>query len=110
MALFNAMHKNPAVTKKSLSFFAWVALGAFIYHWLPELIFPFLASLPLICWMGHGNPIAYTLGSGYYGFGILDLSLDWNYLGFLQPMYTPLWSNMNQMVSQPYYNICTHVG
>jgi hypothetical protein len=58
-----------------------------------------LASLPFICYFGHGNPIAYVLGSGYNGFGILDISLDWNYInGTLQPMYTPLWFNLNQGV------------
>lgn len=97
VALFNAMHKNPSVTKNSLKYFAYVAIGAFIYEWLPEFMFPFLASLPIICWMGHGNPIAYTLGSGTYGFGLLDFSLDWNYINsILQPMYTPLWAMLNQ--------------
>ncbi|KAK5129138.1 hypothetical protein LTR08_003803 [Meristemomyces frigidus] len=97
VALFNAMHRNPAVTKKSLTFFTYVALATFVWEWFPSLIFPLLASLPLVCWVGHGNPIAYVLGSGSYGFGILNLSLDWNYVGgVLQPMYTPLWSNVNQ--------------
>lgn len=98
VALFNAMHRNPSVTKKSLAFFGYVAVATFVWEWFPEYIFPLLASLPLICWMGHGNPIAYVLGSGSYGFGILDLSLDWNYIsGVLAPMYTPLWASMNQV-------------
>ncbi|KAF2717787.1 isp4 protein [Polychaeton citri CBS 116435] len=97
IALFNAMHKNPAMTKNSLAFFSYVATAAFCWHWFPELIFPLLASLPLLCWMGHGNPIAYVLGSGTYGFGILNLTFDWNYIsGLLQPMYTPLWANTTQ--------------
>lgn len=50
VALFNAMHKNPSVTKKSLTFFAYVAVGAFCWEWFPSLIFPLLASLPIICW------------------------------------------------------------
>ena len=37
------------------------------------------------------------MGSGYYGFGMLDLTLDWNYTGFFQPLYTPLWSNAHQI-------------
>lgn len=98
VALFNAMHKNPSMTKKALAFFAWVAVSFFCWEWFPEFIFPVLSSLPLLCWMGHGNPIAYVLGSGNYGFGILDISLDWNYInnGVLAPMYTPLWSAMTQ--------------
>lgn len=38
------------------------------------------------------------MGSGYYGFGMLDISLDWNYISFLQPLYTPLWANMSQAI------------
>lgn len=56
-----------------------------------------LSSLPLLCYMAHGNWIGYLLGSGYYGFGLLDISLDWNYISFFQPLYTPLWSNASQI-------------
>ncbi|OOG00122.1 hypothetical protein ASPCADRAFT_161658 [Aspergillus carbonarius ITEM 5010] len=96
VSLFNAMHKNPSVTKKALKYFAIVASVTFVYEWLPELIFPLLGSLPLICWFGHGNWKAFVLGSGTYGFGMLDLSLDWNYITFMSPYYTPLWSSLNQ--------------
>jgi OPT family oligopeptide transporter len=47
--------------------------------------------------MGHGNWQSYVMGSGYYGFGLLDVTLDWNYASFLQPLYTPLWSNASQI-------------
>ncbi|GIZ39931.1 hypothetical protein CKM354_000329300 [Cercospora kikuchii] len=97
IALFNAMHRNPSVTRRSLAFFTYCATAAFIWQWLPQYLFPLLISLPLLCWLGHGNPIAYVLGSGKYGFGILDFSLDWNYInGTMQSMYTPFWASTNQ--------------
>ncbi|KAF7956268.1 hypothetical protein EAE96_005188 [Botrytis aclada] len=98
VSLFNAMHKNPAVTKKSLKFFGIVACCAFCYEWFPTVIFPLLSSIPLICYFGHGNWKAYLMGSGYYGFGLLDISLDWNYVSYWSPLYTPLWSNANQFI------------
>ncbi|TGO18930.1 hypothetical protein BPAE_0360g00010 [Botrytis paeoniae] len=98
VSFFNAMHKNPAVTKRSLKFFAIVACCAFCYEWLPSVIFPLLSSIPLMCYFGHGNWKAYLMGSGYYGFGILDISLDWNYVAFWSPLYTPLWANANQFI------------
>ncbi|KAL3419940.1 small oligopeptide opt family [Phlyctema vagabunda] len=91
------MHRNPSVTANSLKFFTWVALATFVYQWFPSFIFPMLSSLPLICYMGHGKWIAYLVGSGYNGFGILNLSLDWNYIGFWQPFYTPLWANAHNI-------------
>ncbi|MCJ1310233.1 hypothetical protein MMC25_003895 [Agyrium rufum] len=97
VALFNAMHKDPATTKKSIRFFAIVAVSAFVYEWFPSLIWPMLGSLPLLCYFGHGKWKAYVMGSGTYGFGLLDVSLDWNYISFLSPLYTPLWSTMTQV-------------
>lgn len=97
VAILQAMHRNPAATKKSLRFFGVVAVSAFVWQWFPGLIWPMLSSLPLLCYMGHGNWIAYILGSGYNGFGLLDLTLDWNYASFLGPLYTPLWSSMHQV-------------
>lgn len=58
VALLNAMHKSPAATAKALRYFAMVATAAFCYEWFPSLIWPMLGSLPLLCYMGHGNWIA----------------------------------------------------
>lgn len=56
-----------------------------------------LSSLPLLCYLIPGNRVAYFLGSGYSGFGLLDISLDWNYASFFQPLYTPLWASVSQI-------------
>ncbi|CAK7200166.1 hypothetical protein SEUCBS139899_002857 [Sporothrix eucalyptigena] len=95
--LFNAMHKNPSVTSKSIKFFAIVGCATFCYQWLPSMLFPMLSSLPVLCYMAHGNWKGFLAGSGYYGFGILDFSLDWNYISFFSPLYIPLWSNASQI-------------
>ncbi|PCG92141.1 Oligopeptide transporter OPT superfamily [Penicillium occitanis (nom. inval.)] len=97
VALLNAIHKNPALTAESLKYFAIIATCAFCWAWYPSLIWPMLSSLPLLCYMGHGNWISYILGSGSSGFGILDLTLDWNYASFFSPLYTPLWSTATQV-------------
>lgn len=97
VALLNAMHRNPAMTRRSLRYFTIVAAVTFCYQWFPSLIWPMLGSLPLVCYMGHGNFVAYVLSSGNYGFGMLDLSLDWNYASFFAPLYTPLWSSASQI-------------
>lgn len=57
-----------------------------------------LSSLPIVCYMAHGNWVGYLLGSGYYGFGILTLSADWNFVSFLSPNYSPLWANASLIV------------
>ncbi|KAK3346669.1 oligopeptide transporter 6 [Lasiosphaeria hispida] len=97
VALFNAMHHNPSVTKKSLRFFSYVAVATFIWQWFPGFVFPMLSSLPLVCYFAHGQWRGFIMGSGTYGFGMLDISLDWNYAAFWQPLYTPLWANASQI-------------
>ncbi|EFX04527.1 isp4 protein [Grosmannia clavigera kw1407] len=97
VALLNAMHRNPTVTKKSLKFFAYVSCITFVYQFFPGVIFPMLSSLPLLCYMAHGKWKGFVLGSGYYGYGLLDISLDWNYIGFFSPLYTPLWANASMI-------------
>ncbi|KAK4218481.1 oligopeptide transporter 6 [Rhypophila decipiens] len=97
VALFNAMHKNPSVTKNSIRFFTYVAVATFVWQWIPGFIFPLLSSIPLLCYFAHGQWKGFVMGSGYHGFGMLDLTLDWNYATFWQPLYTPLWANASQI-------------
>lgn len=98
VSLFNAMHRDPRRTSSSLQFFSWTASAAFLYQWLPSFVFPLLSSLPVLCWMGHGSWVAFVLGSGTLGFGLMDLSMDWNYIAFLSPLFTPLWANTNRFI------------
>lgn len=98
VSLFNAMHGDPRQTAASLRVFLVIASAAFLYQWLPSFAFPLLSSLPLLCWVGRGSWRAFVLGSGSLGFGLMDLSLDWNYVAFLSPLFTPLWANANRFV------------
>lgn len=94
--LLNAMHRNPSITFNAMRFFWVVAVCAFVYQWFPSFFWPMLSSLPILCWAGAGQGITYLMGSGTYGFGLFDVSLDWNYISFFEPLYTPLWANVNK--------------
>lgn len=39
VALLNAMHRNPTVTKRSLKFFGYVSCVTFVYQFFPGVIF-----------------------------------------------------------------------
>ncbi|EFY84304.1 oligopeptide transporter OPT family [Metarhizium acridum CQMa 102] len=98
VALFNAMHSTSLVThNKYLKFFAYVSCITFCWQWIPGVICPMLSSLALLCYMAQNSWTGFNLGSGYSGFGVLNVSLDWNYAGFFRPLVTPLWSNVSQM-------------
>jgi OPT family small oligopeptide transporter len=69
--------------------------AAFFYHFLPGFIAPTLSSMALLCWTLKDSPVAQVLGSGMNGMGILNLSLDWSYIGATSPLYTPWWAQLN---------------
>ena len=66
VSLFNAMHKNPSVTKNSIRFFAYVAVATFIYPMVPWLYLSYaqLAAPALL----HGTR---QLDRIYHGIWIL---------------------------------------
>lgn len=52
--LFNAMHKNPSVTSRSIKFFSIVGVATFCYQWLPSFIFRgSLSPHPVFSYVSH---------------------------------------------------------
>ncbi|CAG8654930.1 14982_t:CDS:10 [Dentiscutata erythropus] len=43
------------------------------------------------------NNVIATLGSVYKGAGILNFSFDWNAISYIAPLYTPWWSQVNNL-------------
>ncbi|KAK3324932.1 oligopeptide transporter OPT family [Apodospora peruviana] len=100
VSLFNALHskkRGSTIVSSPLRFFAIVAGTAFCWQWVPGVIFPMLASPPILCYLISNSAIGYILGSGRLGFGLLTLTLDWNYASFFQPLYTPIWADLSQI-------------
>ncbi|KAI9284990.1 OPT oligopeptide transporter protein-domain-containing protein [Umbelopsis sp. AD052] len=78
--LFRTLRKDTfdkSAASKQLRIFAIVAVGIYLWEFLPEYIFPFLSSLAVICWFAPHNPTAKFVGSGIGGMGFLNFSLDW---------------------------------
>lgn len=71
----------PHATRLHLTRTLYSFLGIFSWQFLPAVIFPTLTSIAVLCLMNNKSLIMRTLGSGYDGFGLLDLSLDWSVVG-----------------------------
>ncbi|KAH6887606.1 OPT oligopeptide transporter [Thelonectria olida] len=57
----------------------WVLLFAtFAWQFLPEYIFPFVASLAPLCWFASRNHTVNFLGAGRGGMGLLNITLNWS--------------------------------
>lgn len=95
VSLFNTLHDTEsALTKKRMRFFVIAFAMIFVYQFIPTTLFPTLSSVAVLCYF-HRSRLMQILSSGYSGFGILNLSFDWNVLGNSGPLFQPWWAAMN---------------
>lgn len=96
VTLFETLHlgdkTNVDETKERMNFFTYSFAGIFSYQFLPAVIFPGLTSLATLCLISNKSSVMRILGSGYDGFGIGNLSLDWSAIGSTGPLYTPFFA------------------
>ncbi len=57
----------------------WILLLAtFVWQFLPEYLFPFVASLAPLCWFASRNHTVNFIGAGRGGMGLLNITLNWS--------------------------------
>lgn len=95
VSLFNTLHdQESALTQKRMRFFLFAFAGIYVYQFIPTTLFPTLSSIAVLCFV-HRSRITRILSSGYHGFGIANLSFDWNVLGHSGPLFQPWWAALN---------------
>ncbi|OHF00492.1 OPT oligopeptide transporter [Colletotrichum orchidophilum] len=70
------LHKS--VSRKQMKVFWWILLGTFVWQFLPEYLFPFVAALAPLCWFASRNHTVNFLGAGRGGIGLLNITLNWS--------------------------------
>ncbi|KAH0443797.1 OPT oligopeptide transporter [Colletotrichum camelliae] len=70
------LHKS--VSQKQMKVFWWILLGTFVWQFLPEYMFPFVAALAPLCWFASRNHVVNFLGAGRGGVGLLNITLNWS--------------------------------
>ncbi|KAL2786913.1 OPT oligopeptide transporter protein-domain-containing protein [Aspergillus keveii] len=57
----------------------WILLGAtFVWQFLTEYLFPFVASLAPLCWFASRSHTVNFIGAGRGGMGLLNITLNWS--------------------------------
>lgn len=103
-SLFETLRKggeDSRYARKQKHVFLLVLLGATLWQFLPEYVFPFVSSLSFLCWVAPHNKVANFIGAGIGGMGFLNLSLDWSNISnttFTNPMITPFWTSVVMFV------------
>ncbi|KAH8647649.1 OPT oligopeptide transporter [Xylariales sp. PMI_506] len=69
---------HQAVARHKMKVFWLVLLGAFVWQFLPEYLFPLTASLAPLCWFAAKSHKVNFLGAGRGGIGLLNITLDWS--------------------------------
>ncbi|MCO5577077.1 hypothetical protein L7F22_030899 [Adiantum nelumboides] len=95
-SLFHTLHAKKSIETRDRTRFFTLAFGAvLIYQFLPSLFIPTLSSIAILCIFNNQSHVSQVLSSGYKGFGILNISLDWNAIGSSGPLYQPWWAALN---------------
>lgn len=84
--LYTTLHPSSTSSSKSLTssrlkLFVVLTSIAYVYQFLPALLFPTLTSVAVLCLVGGQSWWIRALGSGYRGLGIASLSFDWSSIG-----------------------------
>lgn len=100
---FRKSQDDSRSAKKQKHVFLIVLIGATIWEFLPEYVFPFLSSLSFLCWVAPHNKIANFVGAGIGGMGVLNISLDWANISYSgwggNPLITPFWTSVIGIVA-----------
>lgn len=95
VSLFNTLHDTESsVTHARMRLFVMAFVGILVYQFLPTTFFPTLSSVAMLCFV-HRSRVTQILSSGYKGFGIANISFDWNVIGASGPLFQPWWAALN---------------
>ncbi|KAL4800206.1 OPT oligopeptide transporter protein-domain-containing protein [Aspergillus venezuelensis] len=82
VTLYRSMETKNNTDKKrahdQMRVFWILLLATFVWQFLPEYLFPFVASLAPLCWFASRNHTVNFIGAGRGGMGLLNIALNWS--------------------------------
>ena len=100
-SMFSTLHKEenkPANgwTMSRWKFFLIVWLSAFLFYFLPGLLFPALSYFNVITWFAPDNVVVANLFGVVSGLGLFPLTFDWAQVTYIgSPLLVPFWAAVN---------------
>jgi OPT family oligopeptide transporter len=100
-AMFTTLHKeeNPVangwkITRWKFFFTVWIC--AFVFYFLPGLLFPALSYFSVVTWFFPKNVVVANLFGVASGLGLFPVTFDWAQIAYIgSPLLTPFWAAMN---------------
>ncbi|KAH8821963.1 OPT oligopeptide transporter protein-domain-containing protein [Xylogone sp. PMI_703] len=107
-SLFYSLHDHraadPSVTGGwsigRYRYFIYVALGSFVWYWIPGFLFKGLSVFTFVTWIKPHNPVINQLFGGISGIALLPLTLDWTVVSayVLSPLIPPWYAIANTLI------------
>lgn len=100
-SMFSTLHKEenkPANgwTISRWKFFLIVWLSAFLFYFLPGLLFPALSYFNVLTWFAPDNVVVANLFGVVSGLGLFPLTFDWAQVTYIgSPLLVPFWAAVN---------------
>jgi len=100
-AMFTTLHKEenaPAngwtITRWKFFYVVWSV--AFLFYFLPGLLFPALSYFNVITWFAPKSVVVANLFGVVSGLGLFPLTFDWAQITYIgSPLLVPFWAAMN---------------
>ncbi|KAL7315338.1 hypothetical protein PS15m_006798 [Mucor circinelloides] len=98
VSLIKTLNTDRQEAKWRTRFFFIVFGAIFVYEFIPQYMFPMLGGISIICLAKNDSRWVQRLFGGLAtneGMGMFQLSFDWNLLTSYNPLYIPLWIQLN---------------
>lgn len=105
--LFTTLHdKTPTDPERTngwsigrYRYFFYVFIGAFIWYWVPGVLFQGLSVFAFVTWIRPDSPVINQLFGGFSGMSLIPITFDWTYVsGFLASPLIPPWTAIANIV------------
>ncbi|PLW42849.1 hypothetical protein PCASD_07221 [Puccinia coronata f. sp. avenae] len=80
-------------------FFMYVAVGSFVWYWVPGYLFTALSTFSWVCWLAPRNRLINQLFGTVNGLGLSLLTFDWSQIAYIgSPLVVPWWAEVNVII------------
>ncbi|KAG0650296.1 Glutathione transporter 1 [Hyphodiscus hymeniophilus] len=100
-AMFTTLHKEENTIANGWKISRWkfffvVWFSAFLFYFIPGLLFPALSYFSIVTWFWPKNVVVANLFGVASGLGLFPVTFDWAQIAYIgSPLLTPFWAAMN---------------
>ncbi|KAH6721482.1 OPT family small oligopeptide transporter [Leptodontidium sp. MPI-SDFR-AT-0119] len=119
-SLFYALHDKSKPDAKQTNgwrisryrFFLYVTIGAFVWYWVPGVLWQGLSVFAFVTWIKPNNVVLNQLFGGFTGLSLIPITFDWTYVSayLLDPLLAPVHALFNTLIGLIIFVIISAIG